>query len=169
MCACKKEGKGRRAGERKRERRGERRRPKGGSQRGREGRGEEREGGREGAREREQEGERKGEGREGGMGREGGREGGNALPYACLGGCYLAVSTITRRCCCPIGVPDSDAGGCYLLNVVVADDLRGQGVGKALMRAAMARAVHAWGAQRLYTHVEADNEVGAACRADVRP
>jgi hypothetical protein len=28
----------------------------------------------------------------------------------------------------------------------------------------MAQAVHAWGAQRLYTHVEADNEVRAACK-----
>ncbi|PNH00670.1 hypothetical protein TSOC_009071, partial [Tetrabaena socialis] len=52
-----------------------------------------------------------------------------------------------------------DPHGCYLLNVVVREDVRGQGVGRALMRAAMARAVHSWGAQQLYTHVEADNEV----------
>jgi hypothetical protein len=34
-----------------------------------------------------------------------------------------------------------------------------QGVGKQLMRAAMASAIRQWQAQRLYTHVEADNEV----------
>ncbi len=55
--------------------------------------------------------------------------------------------------------PQDDTGGCYLLNVVVREDVRGQGLGRAIMRAAMARAVHTWGAQRLYTHVEADNEV----------
>jgi GNAT superfamily N-acetyltransferase len=57
------------------------------------------------------------------------------------------------------GVPEDDAAGCYLLNVVVNEDWRGQGIGKALMAAAMAQAVHTWGAQQLYTHVEADNEV----------
>lgn len=45
------------------------------------------------------------------------------------------------------------------MNVVVAEEHRGLGVGKQVMRAAMSRAVHHWGAQRLYTHVEADNEV----------
>ncbi|KAG2447633.1 hypothetical protein HYH02_007551 [Chlamydomonas schloesseri] len=59
----------------------------------------------------------------------------------------------------PAGVPADDTGGCYLLNVVVREDVRGQGLGRAIMRAAMARAVRTWGAQRLYTHVEADNEV----------
>lgn len=34
-------------------------------------------------------------------------------------------------------------------------------MGRALMQAAMRRAVHGWGAKALYTHVEADNEVGA--------
>ncbi|KAF6264824.1 hypothetical protein COO60DRAFT_1482715 [Scenedesmus sp. NREL 46B-D3] len=58
-----------------------------------------------------------------------------------------------------LGVPEGDAAGCYLLNVVVSEGCRGQGIGKALMGAAMAQAVHAWGARRLYTHVEADNEV----------
>jgi ribosomal protein S18 acetylase RimI-like enzyme len=57
------------------------------------------------------------------------------------------------------GVPDGDPAGCYLLNVVVAENIRGQGVGKRVMRAAMHRAVKHWGAERLYTHVEADNEV----------
>jgi ribosomal protein S18 acetylase RimI-like enzyme len=59
-----------------------------------------------------------------------------------------------------IGVPEGDAQGCYLLNVVVEEDSRGQGLGKSLMRAAIRRAVQQWGAERLYTHVEADNEVG---------
>ncbi|KAG2423292.1 hypothetical protein HXX76_015441 [Chlamydomonas incerta] len=59
----------------------------------------------------------------------------------------------------PAGVPAEDTGGCYLLNVVVREDVRGQGLGRAIMRAAMGRAVHTWGAARLYTHVEADNEV----------
>ena len=57
------------------------------------------------------------------------------------------------------GVPDGDPSGCYLLNVVVNEGHRGMGVGKRVMRAAMARAVNHWGSQRLYTHVEADNEV----------
>lgn len=60
-------------------------------------------------------------------------------------------------------MPDGDAAGCYLLNVVVAEDARGRGVGKRLMRAAMARAVGSWGAARLYTHVEAGNEVCCMC------
>eukprot|EP00198_Chlamydomonas_reinhardtii_P009711 XP_001699048.1 predicted protein [Chlamydomonas reinhardtii] len=59
----------------------------------------------------------------------------------------------------PAGVPAGDTAGCYLLNVVVREDVRGQGLGRAIMRAAMGRAVHTWGAARLYTHVEADNEV----------
>ncbi len=49
--------------------------------------------------------------------------------------------------------------GAYLLNVVVHEDHRGQGVGKALMWAAMQRAYNMWNAKSLYTHVEADNEV----------
>mmetsp|Transcript_10438 Transcript_10438/g.22411 ORF Transcript_10438/g.22411 Transcript_10438/m.22411 type:complete len:279 (-) Transcript_10438:1086-1922(-) len=62
----------------------------------------------------------------------------------------------------PQGVPKDDARGCYILNVVVGEEQRGQGVGKALMRTAMSRAVRTWASEQLYTHVEADNEV--ACR-----
>jgi ribosomal protein S18 acetylase RimI-like enzyme len=58
-----------------------------------------------------------------------------------------------------VGVPDGDAAGCYLLNVVVLDAVRRRGLGRELMRAAMARAVGMWRAERMYTHVEADNEV----------
>lgn len=64
---------------------------------------------------------------------------------------------------CPAGVPEGDAAGCYLLNVVVAEEHRGLGVGKQVMQAAINRAVRHWGAERLYTHVEADNEVGVTC------
>ena len=61
------------------------------------------------------------------------------------------------------GVPaDEQPGGAYLLNVVVDARARGRGVGRALMRAAMARAVGVWGATRLFTHVEAGNDVAAA-------
>mmetsp|Transcript_26516 Transcript_26516/g.71692 ORF Transcript_26516/g.71692 Transcript_26516/m.71692 type:complete len:242 (+) Transcript_26516:76-801(+) len=59
----------------------------------------------------------------------------------------------------PAGVPVEDEKGAYILNVVVDEDSRGQGVGKALMREAMNRAVNVWQAENLYTHVEADNEV----------
>ncbi|KAF5836974.1 acyl-CoA N-acyltransferase [Dunaliella salina] len=59
----------------------------------------------------------------------------------------------------PAGVPAEDEKGAYILNVVVEEDSRGQGVGKALMREAMSRAVKIWQAENLYTHVEADNEV----------
>lgn len=43
--------------------------------------------------------------------------------------------------------------------MVVLEALRGQGLGRSLMRAAMYRAVHAHGSARLYTSVEADNDV----------
>ena len=66
-----------------------------------------------------------------------------------------------------IGVPDGDAAGCYLLNVVVEEESRGQGLGKALMKAAVQRAVQQWGAERLYTHVEATNEVGGGVIRDI--
>lgn len=59
----------------------------------------------------------------------------------------------------PQGVPEDDPHGCYLLNVVVREDARGQGLGRGIMRHAMGRAVARWGARQLYTHVEADNEV----------
>lgn len=67
----------------------------------------------------------------------------------------------------PEGVPPGDASGAYLLNVVVAADQRRRGIGRWLMLEGMARAVQVWKAQRLYTHVEADNEAAyqlyAAC------
>lgn len=60
------------------------------------------------------------------------------------------------------GVPPEDAArGAYLLNVVVAEQARGQGVGAELMRAAMRRAREAHGASRAYTHVEAGNAAAA--------
>lgn len=68
----------------------------------------------------------------------------------------LPVSMSGRR---TIGVPEGDTDACYILNVVVAEQHRGQHVGTALMQEAMRRAVTVWHAQRLYTSVEADNEV----------
>lgn len=44
---------------------------------------------------------------------------------------------------------------------MVSEAYRGQGIGKQLMKAAMSRAVHHWGSLRLYTHVQADNEVAS--------
>jgi ribosomal protein S18 acetylase RimI-like enzyme len=60
------------------------------------------------------------------------------------------------------GVPPGEPGGAYILNVVVDEPARGRGVGRRLMAAAMARAVRVWGAARLFTHVEADNDVALA-------
>lgn len=59
------------------------------------------------------------------------------------------------------GVPPGEPSGAYILNVVVSEHVRGRGVGRRLMRAAMARAVRVWGATRLFTHVEAGNEVAS--------
>eukprot|EP00798_Chlamydomonas_sp_ICE-L_P028956 gene28956-32150_t len=59
----------------------------------------------------------------------------------------------------PDGVPDADHEGCYILNVVVEEDLRGSGIGKVLMKAGMERAVEKWGSKNMYAHVEADNKV----------
>jgi len=59
------------------------------------------------------------------------------------------------------GVPAGEAGGAYILNVVVEEGARGRGVGRQLMVAAMARAVRVWGAARLFTHVEAGNDVAS--------
>jgi ribosomal protein S18 acetylase RimI-like enzyme len=59
------------------------------------------------------------------------------------------------------GVPAGEPRGVYILNVVVAEHQRGRGVGRQLMRAAMARAVRVWGATRLFTHVEAGNDVAS--------
>jgi ribosomal protein S18 acetylase RimI-like enzyme len=59
------------------------------------------------------------------------------------------------------GVPAGEPSGAYILNVVVEESARGRGVGRSLMEAAMARAVRVWGAARLFTHVEADNDVAS--------
>lgn len=59
----------------------------------------------------------------------------------------------------PKGVTNDDTKGGYLLNVVVAEEHRRQGVGAQLVWAAGQHAVRALGAERLYTHVDAQNEV----------
>lgn len=58
----------------------------------------------------------------------------------------------------PKGVTNDDAQGGYLLNVVVAEAHRRQGLGARLVGAAGEHA-SALGAQRLYTHVDAQNDV----------
>ena len=45
-----------------------------------------------------------------------------------------------------------------MLNVVVEESLRGNGVGTALMAAATDMAVQQWHAERMYTHVDCQNE-----------
>ena len=67
----------------------------------------------------------------------------------------------------PAGIPADDLRGAYLVNVVVREDSRGRGLGKMLMREAMRRSIDLWGAEHLYTHVEADNEVGGGRGVDV--
>lgn len=52
---------------------------------------------------------------------------------------------------------DLEAG--YVLNVVVKIEKRGEGIGRALMEAAMSRAMTRWEAKGLYTHVAGDNDV----------
>ena len=45
-----------------------------------------------------------------------------------------------------------------MLNVVVEESLRGNGIGTALMAAATDMAVQQWQAERMYTHVDCHNE-----------
>ncbi|GAX84216.1 hypothetical protein CEUSTIGMA_g11639.t1 [Chlamydomonas eustigma] len=84
-----------------------------------------------------------------------GESSGSAHVLGCID-IRLPKTATTRQ---PVGVPENDASGCYILNVVVEEDSRGKGLGKKLMRAAMNRAVIKWGSERMYTHVAADNEV----------
>ena len=45
-----------------------------------------------------------------------------------------------------------------MLNVVVEESMRGNGIGQALMTAASELAANSWQAQRMYTHVDCNNE-----------
>ncbi|CAD7700244.1 unnamed protein product [Ostreobium quekettii] len=56
----------------------------------------------------------------------------------------------------PEGVPTEDGSGCFVVNVVVDENRRGQGIGGELMRAAVSMATD-WGATNAYTHVDATN------------
>ena len=51
-----------------------------------------------------------------------------------------------------------DPDGAFVLNVVVKETMRGNGVGQALMTAASELATNSWQAQRLFTHVDCNNE-----------
>ena len=59
----------------------------------------------------------------------------------------------------PEGVPGHDATGCYITNVAVDPDTRGQGLGFQLLEAAATYAVEQWQAQAAYTTVETSNKV----------
>lgn len=59
----------------------------------------------------------------------------------------------------PKGVTNDDTEGGYLLNVVVAEAHRRQGLGAQLVWAAGEHAARVLGAVRLYTHVDAQNDV----------
>ncbi|MEW5304382.1 MAG: hypothetical protein WDW36_006993 [Sanguina aurantia] len=88
-------------------------------------------------------------------------QGGSSSPAPTTSRVVGCIDIKLSRAACgihPAGVPEEDLQGCYLLNVVVEESLRGQGIGKDLMREAMKRAVHVWKAGAMYTHVEADNE-----------
>ena len=56
------------------------------------------------------------------------------------------------------GVPADDAEGAYMLNVCVKEENRGSGIGTLLMTCACAEAHDRWGAQRMYTEVDAWND-----------
>lgn len=58
----------------------------------------------------------------------------------------------------PKGVTNDDSAGGYLLNVVVHEDHRRQGLGAQLVWAARSHAAQALGALRMYTHVDAQND-----------
>lgn len=62
----------------------------------------------------------------------------------------------------PEGVPAGDAAAAYALNVVVAEDWRGQGLGRALVAAAKQLAQQEWQAVQLYAHVDTMNEAALA-------
>ena len=52
----------------------------------------------------------------------------------------------------------------YVMNLVVDVAIRGMGVGQALMAAAVQQATKIWGAEKIYTHVDSQNEV-CDCRS----
>ena len=55
---------------------------------------------------------------------------------------------------------DGDRYGAYLLNVVVKDEWQRQGCGTAMIVRAEEDAAQLWSASRIYTKVDAENEVG---------
>ena len=55
-----------------------------------------------------------------------------------------------------------DDKGAFVLNVVVEESLRGNGIGQALMAAATDIAIMQWEARRIYCHVDCANEASAA-------
>ena len=63
----------------------------------------------------------------------------------------------------PEGVPrEPAAAAAYVSNVVVAENQRGQGLGRELVRAALLLVRQQWQAELAYCHVEVDNEVREA-------
>lgn len=93
---------------------------------------------------------------------EGGGGGGTGGTGGLVVGCIDIRVPMSATGVPPSGVPQGETRGAYLVNVVVDARARGRGVGRALMRAAMARAVEVWGATRLFTEVEAGNDVASA-------
>lgn len=51
-----------------------------------------------------------------------------------------------------------DDKGAFVLNVVVEESLRGNGIGTTLMAVATQMATQQWQAERMYTHVDCHNE-----------